>query len=188
MRASPTRSLTTKKRLGTSSSISCVASRSRRDRDVPEGIECGRSPLAVLLRSCSPGPQLYFVYGLLMGIRLSVPALRDEADLVAAGSSRPGEDRHSPYGAARKMADAVQGVAELNHVSIDGAGPWRHLSLAKRIEILLSAEIESVGSPGLRADLRPPRARTAQGIGVAALIRGGISSDPAGKEDENRRC
>src|SRR5258708_19291420 len=68
-----------------------------------------------------------------------------EADLVAARIVPPREDGLPPYGAARKMADALYRVAELNHVSIDGWS-WRHFSLAKRIQTLLSAGLHpSVG-------------------------------------------
>src|SRR5207245_2516160 len=60
-----------------------------------------------------------------------------EADLAAARLA-PAADP-PPYGAARKMAEALARVAELNRVP-PWAWSWRHFSIERRIDILLDAQ------------------------------------------------
>jgi len=108
-----------------------------------------------------------------------------EADLVAARVVPAREDGLPPYGAARKMTDALHRVADLNHVSIHGWS-WRHFSLARRIEILLAAELDP--STGLVFERSCDRLRgTALLMVVAAIVCGAVVFGiERGKADENR--
>ncbi len=62
-----------------------------------------------------------------------------EADLTAARMAPP--ESEPPYGAARKMAEALGRVAELNRVP-PWAWSWRHFSIEKRINLLLDAQAD----------------------------------------------
>jgi len=146
-----------------------------------EGLEASGLPSVVL----EPLIFVWFALYWVVGFGYVSRRFETEADLVAARIVPHREDGLPPYGAARKMADALYRVAELNHVSIDGWS-WRHFNLAKRIEILLSAELNP--SVGLGFERTCDRLRaTALGMVVAALIFGGVIVwIQWGKADENR--
>ena len=55
-----------------------------------------------------------------------------EADLVAARLAPAPDGGLPPYVAARRMADALDRVAWLNHVPV-WAPSWRHFTIEKRI-------------------------------------------------------
>src|SRR5207237_271741 len=102
-----------------------------------------------------------------------------EADLVAARVAPAVEGGIPPYGAARRMAAALERVAVLNRVPI-GSPSWRHFTIEKRIDILLHAEdidpfLDRKMSPGRRPDgnaisfcTRRPTRRSARAMNVSA--------------------
>jgi Zn-dependent protease with chaperone function len=146
-----------------------------------EGLEAFGVPPAVLL------PIILAWAGVYWGLAFGYVSRRfeTEADLVAARIVPAREDGNPPYGAARKMADALYRVAELNRVSTEGWS-WRHFSIARRIEILLSAERNP--SSGMAFERTCDRLRgTALVMVVAALVSGGVVFGiQRGKADENR--
>jgi hypothetical protein len=95
-----------------------------------------------------------------------------EADLVAARRAPPAEGGVPPYGAARRMAAALERVALLNHVPV-WAPSWRHFTIERRMDILLRAEIDPrIGEhfEGVCDRLR----RMAVGLLLLGLLCGGI--------------
>lgn len=108
-----------------------------------------------------------------------------EADLVAARLVPPAEGGLLPYAAARKMAAALQRVAVLNRIPISTRS-WRHFSLARRIDILLGAELNP--ALGLAFERICDRLRAAAlilvigGLGCGAVLLG----MQRGQADANR--
>jgi Zn-dependent protease with chaperone function len=64
-----------------------------------------------------------------------------EADLVAARIAPAVDGGAPPYGAARRMAAALERVAWLNNVPV-WAPSWRHFTIERRMDILIRAEID----------------------------------------------
>jgi Zn-dependent protease with chaperone function len=95
-----------------------------------------------------------------------------EADLVAARLAPALPDGRPPYGAARRMAAALERVAQLNHVP-PWAWSWRHFTIEKRVDILLRAELDAVTGEGW--ELQCGRFRKgAAALMMAGLLSGGI--------------
>jgi Zn-dependent protease with chaperone function len=95
-----------------------------------------------------------------------------EADLVAARVAPAVEGGFLPYGAARRMAAALERVAQLNHVPV-WAPSWRHFTIERRIDILLHAEVNP--AIGARFERVCDRLRWgAAGLLLAGLLCGGI--------------
>ena len=95
-----------------------------------------------------------------------------EADLVAARRATPAEGGVAPYGAARRMAAALERVAILNRVPVWGWS-WRHFSIERRMDILLRSEIDPrIGEhfEGVCDRLR----RLALALLVMGLLCGGV--------------
>jgi Zn-dependent protease with chaperone function len=108
-----------------------------------------------------------------------------EADLVAARNVPALEGAPPPYGAARKMAAALERVADLNHAP-PWAWSWRHFTIERRVDILLHSESEP--AYGLAFERACDRFRTAALVLVAAgLLSGGLLIwIQRGEADKNR--
>jgi Zn-dependent protease with chaperone function len=108
-----------------------------------------------------------------------------EADLVAARVAPAVEGGFAPYGAARRMAAALERVALLNHVPV-WAPSWRHFTIERRIDILLHAEVDP--TVGLKFERVCERLRwAALGLLAAGLFcGGGLFALQAGRADANR--
>ncbi|HVR85917.1 MAG TPA: M48 family metalloprotease [Planctomycetota bacterium] len=146
-----------------------------------EGLEAAKVPPAVLLPIILSWAGVYWV----LAFGYVSRRFETEADLVAARIVPAPEGAFPPYGAARKMAEALFRVAELNHVSTH-AWSWRHFSIARRIEILLGSEVNP--SLGMAFERTCDRLRgTALVMLVAALACAGvIFGIQRGKADDNR--
>jgi Zn-dependent protease with chaperone function len=108
-----------------------------------------------------------------------------EADLVAARILPPLDGGFPPYAAARKMAAALQRVADLNNASIWGWA-WRHFTIAKRIDILLAAEVNPAVGQGFERVCDRFR-RAALSLTILGLACAGVTlSIQKGKAEENR--
>jgi len=118
-----------------------------------EGLTAADVPTAVIVPLILSWSAAYWVLGLGFVSR----RFETEADLVAARLVPAGEGGLPPYAAARKMADALYRVADLNNVPLD-AWTWRHFTLAKRIEILLKSELNP--AVGIRLELICERIRS----------------------------
>ena len=118
-----------------------------------EGLGAAGVPTFFLEPLLLSGSAAYWV----LGFGFVSRRFETEADLVAARLVPAGEGGLPPYAAARKMADALYRVADLNNVPLD-ARTWRHFNLAKRIEILLKAELNP--AVGIRIELICERIRS----------------------------
>jgi len=108
-----------------------------------------------------------------------------EADLAAARQVPPGEGAPPPYGAARKMAAALQRVADLNRVPV-WAWSWRHFTIARRMEILVRSEVEPAVGLGFERTCDRLR-KSLLLLVVSGLICGALTLVlQKGKPDENR--
>ncbi|HLY08171.1 MAG TPA: M48 family metalloprotease [Planctomycetota bacterium] len=148
---------------------------------VHEGLDAVRVPSSVILVVMLAWAGFY--WGL--GFGYVSRRFETEADLVAARTVPALEGGLPPYGAARQMAAALERVADLNHASIFGWS-WRHFTIARRIEILLAAEVDP--SVGLAFERSCDRFRAA----AIALVLGGLLCAGVnfgiqrGHADENR--
>ncbi len=108
-----------------------------------------------------------------------------EADLVAARLAPPAANGLAPYVAARSMAAALDRVAALNRVPI-WAPSWRHFTIARRIDILLHAEVD----PSIGARIERICDRLRQGalalVGLAILFGGVLFWVQHARAPENR--
>ncbi|HLH28186.1 MAG TPA: M48 family metalloprotease, partial [Acidimicrobiales bacterium] len=108
-----------------------------------------------------------------------------EADLVAARRVPAVEGAPPPYGAARKMAAALERVADLNHAP-RWAWSWRHFTIERRVDILLRSETDP--ATGLAFERTCDRFRAA----ALALVAAGVASGgllfwiQGGKAEEQR--
>jgi Zn-dependent protease with chaperone function len=133
-----------------------------------EALEAARVPTAVLLLA------LLSWGGLFWGVAFGFVSRRfeTEADLVAARLAPAAEGGIAPYGAARRMAAALERVAFLNHVPV-WAPSWRHFTIQRRMDILLQAEIDPVYGEQFEGVCNRLR-RLAVGLLLVGLLCGGI--------------
>lgn len=135
---------------------------------VHEAMEAAGAPALLVLASMMTWAFLYW------GVAFGFVSRRfeTEADLVAARRASPLEGGMPPYAAARRMASALQQVAWLNHVPT-WAWSWRHFTIAKRIDILLHAEVHPTLGAGYERVCDRLR-RGALALLAAALLCGGM--------------
>lgn len=133
-----------------------------------EALDAARVPAAVLYGALAAWGLFYW------GVAFGFVSRRfeTEADLVAARKAPPVEGGLLPYGAARRMASALERVAILNHVPV-WAPSWRHFTIERRMDILTRAEIDpSIGERFERVCER--LRRFAMGLLLVGLLSGGM--------------
>jgi hypothetical protein len=102
-----------------------------------EALDAGHVPLPAILAAMLAWAVFY--WGVLFGFVSR--RFETEADLVAARIAPPVDGGAPPYGAARRMAAALERVAWLNNVPV-WAPSWRHFTIERRMDILVRAEID----------------------------------------------